>query len=333
MRMTRQIFLSVVLMALATSAFAHHSPARFQTDQVVAVQGTVVAFDWRNPHVYLTIEDDDGAEWLMEANATSILRRNGWARESFSQGDVVTVRANPNRDPARTHASLISVIAADGTEFSGRSGNRNAVGTDPDARADSPAGVWRGEPSLAFRMLFAMIDHPLTEKGAAARDAYDESMDPVASCVPWPTPRLVAWNAFYLVELDIGEQEIRFRSEFDNVERIIHMDGRPHPKNGERTNQGHSIGWWEDGTLVVDTRLFADSRSPVADGIPSGEQKHVIERYTLTEDGRRMTVDLFVEDPEYLAEPFTGQVIWHYAPHLDMLRFDCDPEVAGRFIQ
>lgn len=36
--------------ALATSAVAHHSRARFETDAVATVQGTVTSFSWTNPH-------------------------------------------------------------------------------------------------------------------------------------------------------------------------------------------------------------------------------------------------------------------------------------------
>jgi hypothetical protein len=35
--------------------------------------------------------------------------------------------------------------------------------------------------------------------------------------------------------------------------RTIYTDGRSHPKNLEPSYYGHSIGWWEGDTLVVDT--------------------------------------------------------------------------------
>ena len=43
---------------------------------------------------------------------------------------------------------------------------------------------------------------------------------------------------------------------------------------------------FRDGdVLVVDTRNFAFHRSPYQMGVPSGNQKHVVERYQLIEDG------------------------------------------------
>ena len=324
---------SITVFLTASIAWAHHSPARFITDQVVVVQGDIVDFDWRNPHVYLTVRDKVGSDWLVEANSTANLTRVGWTRDSLKIGEAITFRANPNRDAAKTHVSLISITKENGENMAGRMGDGSAYGADSVASTSSLTGVWQGIPGQAFGMLFAMIDHPLTEKGAAAKSAFNESMDPITECITWPTPRLSMWSAFYLLEFDVSEDTIILRSEFDNTERVIHMDGRGHPEAGVRTNQGHSIGWWEGDTLVVETTLFADHRSPVADGIPSGSQKHVVERFSLTEDGTQLVVDLLVEDPEFLAKPFSGQLDWHYSPHLEMLTFECIPEVSGRFVQ
>lgn len=314
-------------------AFAHHSPARFLEDQVVAVHGKVLRLDWKNPHVYLVVEDDKGVEWLFETNATSNLTRLGWSKDSFTNGDVVTVRALANRDPDKTHAMLLSAVAANGKNYTTRVA-KLSVGNGADGEtADSLNGVWQGDAELAFKLLFGVINHPTTEKAEVARALYDESMDPITECITWPTPRLVAWGAFYLLEFEIADNAIRMRSEFDRLERIIHTDGREHPVGGERTSQGHSIGWWEGDTLVVDTRLFADSVSPVADGIPSGAQKHVVERYTLTDDGTQVDVEILLEDPEYLAEVFSAKLTLNYLPNQEMLPFDCDPAVSKRFIQ
>jgi hypothetical protein len=134
------------------------------------------------------------------------------------------------------------------------------------------------------------------------------------------------------------------RSEFFNVDRTVHMDGRGHPREGERTNQGHSIGRWEDGALVVDTTLFAEhrlgnsqglsiaSRLANTQGLPSGPRKRVVERYQLSQDGTRLLINFVLEDPDYLAEPLTISTEWDFAPTLQPLRFGCDPEQAQRFL-
>ena len=105
-----------------------------------------------------------------------------------------------------------------------------------------------------------------------------------------------------------------------------------HPDPSERFVTGHSIGRWDGDTLVVDTRNFADHRSPYQIGIPSGGQKHVVERYRLTEDGTRIDMEFTLEDPEYLAEPMVHRRPLIYSPHLEMFAGECDPEATRRFL-
>ncbi len=48
-------------------------------------------------------------------------------------------------------------------------------------------------------------------------------------------------------------------------------------------------------------------------------------------DGRSLTLDVFLEDPEFLAESFRGTLNWDYTPDFEFYRYDCDPDVATRF--
>ena len=320
-----------VALLLPIPVSAHHSNSCFDLDRLVTFQGTVVSFEWTNPHVYLTVDDENGVEWLIETDATPVMSRSGWTRDSFVPGDAVTVRANPDRRSDKAHALLLSVDRSDGASLT--SWNRAGRFVDSESTtARDLGGVWRGEISTARAFINTMLDHPLTEKGEAARAEYDQTKNPTVACVTWPTPWIVG-GYLYLHEVELGEDVIVYRNEFYGTERVIYMDGRDHPDGGERTNQGHSIGWWEGDSLVVDTTLFADHRSPHAAtaGVPSGSQKHVIERYRLNESGTQATIDVFLEDPEYLAEPVTAQLTWTYSPHLEMLNLNCDAEVSTRF--
>jgi hypothetical protein len=49
----------------------------------------------------------------------------------------------------------------------------------------------------------------------------------------------------------------------------------------------------------------------------------VVERFSLSEDGTRAIVDVMVEDPEFLAEPFTGRTEMTYVPQLELHRYNC----------
>jgi hypothetical protein len=322
-------------------ASAHHSATIFDRQSVVAFQGTVTGFTWANPHVYIHVETRDSGgevvEWEIETDATPILTRSGWTRDSFVPGERVTVRANPDKNTERRHGLLISISKSDGSTFSARSYFlRDPDDTQSLARASDISGIWELSVDHFEPYYAAWAEVPLTENGLAALAAYDiRTENPSLQCIAPPTPTMLVGP--YLNEIELGEDVIFIRNERFNVERTIYMDGRGHPQNGERTNHGHSIGHWEGDVLVVDTANFAENRAPFfgrparAEGVPSGLGKHVVERFQLSEDGTHIVIDFVLEDPEYLAEPFTGTILWYYAPHFEYLGFDCDPENARRF--
>lgn len=325
---------------VVSPASGHHSAAIFDRESVVAFRGTVRGFSWTNPHVYIQVETEDDAggviEWEIETDATPILARSGWTSESFAVGDQVSVRANPDKNVRRNHALLVSIETEDGAVLSARSYFlRKTADLGSLASTSDFSGLWEMRFEDYDRYYAGWAEVGLTEKGAAAAAQYDVRSDsPAAQCVAAPLPSILV--APYLNEIELREDTIIIRNERFNAERTIYLDGRGHPENGELSNQGHSIGRWEDDVLVVDTTLFAEHRAPISgqqgnEGVPSGAGKHIVERYALSEDGTRIVIDFVLEDPEYLAEPFSGTVEWYYAPHFEMLGFGCNPEVSSRY--
>ncbi len=63
---------------------------------------------------------------------------------------------------------------------------------------------------------------------------------------------------------------------------------------------------------------------------PAGTQRWVTEWFRLSEDRTRLLIDFRVEDPEYLAETFTGTGAWVYMPELEPIGIGCGPEVSRR---
>jgi hypothetical protein len=80
------------------------------------------------------------------------------------------------------------------------------------------------------------------------------------------------------------------------------MDGRKHPDDLLPTWQGHSIGWWEGDTLVVDTVGYNDKFWFDRRGTPHTEQLHTIERYTRLNYGTLVT-EVALEDPAAFSRP------------------------------
>lgn len=329
-----QLTLAAAALTQGSLAGAHHSPIIFDMDTVIVIEGEVTQFDWRSPHTYLFVETTNEAgetqEWQFESDAVPILSRNGWAADTVVPGERVSVRANPDRNTERAHALLISLEKSDGSTLTPTAGDPNAPAA---VKRSTLAGIWEQgfENFLGFRS--AGLAVRTTPAGTAARQSYDvRTENPVARCIPYPSPMIVAVPQ-HLNEITIEADRVIIHNEFFNVRRTIWTDGREHPQDGERTNQGHSIGRWEDGVLVVDTRQFADSRSTLPGaGLPSGAQKHVVERYTLDADGTGISIDIFLEDPEFLAEPFTYTLQWRSSGYPELLTFTCEEDQATRFM-
>ncbi len=109
--------------SLGGAAFAHHSGAMFDNQKNVTLQGTVVEFQYTNPHSWLQImvagSDGKQVQWGFEAEGPSTLLRAGIKAKSFMPGDKVTVVGHPMKD-GRPAGGLVSVTKADGTVLSPR---------------------------------------------------------------------------------------------------------------------------------------------------------------------------------------------------------------------
>jgi hypothetical protein len=96
---------SLALAALTAGAVlpvsAHHSFAMFDTAKRMTMAGTVTAFEWTNPHVYIELDvpDDKGAvkHWSVELGSPSILMQAGWKFTDVKAGDKITVVLSPLR--------------------------------------------------------------------------------------------------------------------------------------------------------------------------------------------------------------------------------------------
>ena len=104
------------LASLAAPAFAHHSFAMFDQKKVMTLQGTVVEFQWTNPHAFIELEAKGGRHWSIELNSPNNLKRQGWTKAALKPGDKVSVRIAPLRD-GRSGGLFLDLTKADGTVF------------------------------------------------------------------------------------------------------------------------------------------------------------------------------------------------------------------------
>jgi hypothetical protein len=86
--------------------------------------------------------------------------------------------------------------------------------------------------------------------------------------------------------------------------RQIFLDGRAHPKDVNPSWLGHSIGHWDQDTLVIDTVGFNGKAWLNFDGHPASEQLHVVERYRRPDLGH-LQYEITVDDPGAYSKPWT----------------------------
>jgi hypothetical protein len=91
----------MALASAALPALAHHSFAMFDQKKVMTLEGTVVQFQWTNPHAFIELEVPNGARaqrWSIELNSPNNLTRQGWRRSSLKPGEKISVRVAPLRN-------------------------------------------------------------------------------------------------------------------------------------------------------------------------------------------------------------------------------------------
>jgi hypothetical protein len=81
---------------LGSVALAHHARSAYSEEDVM-LEGVVVGFTWRNPHVQLAFDvtDENGKTetWRGELSAVTSMIAAGLNRNTFKAGDAVTVEA------------------------------------------------------------------------------------------------------------------------------------------------------------------------------------------------------------------------------------------------
>jgi hypothetical protein len=86
--------------------------------------------------------------------------------------------------------------------------------------------------------------------------------------------------------------------------RVIHTDGRPHPKDPDPTFNGNSVARWEGDTLVIDS-IALDNRVPNFGGWFHSEEEHVIERISRPSKNY-LVYQVTIEDPIVLENPWVS---------------------------
>jgi len=333
--------LGITALLPASTVLAHHSvSAYFDTSQVIEVQGELTEVRWRNPHVGFTInvrnENGEETSWEISGTSLSHLGRLGLTADMFTLGEVVTFAGSPSRQSIPA-LQTSNVLMANGEEIAlNTNGRRHWSEGIEDRLRVTPAGVdarddgdtvgrslfrvWSTPTRPADRNSLGESGYPLTAAAHTAQLAWDPLTDnPIINCVGKGMPAIM--SPPYPMELvDNGDVIVYRQEEFDSA-RTIHMNPATAPAP-ELSKMGHSVGHWEGETLVVNTSL---STWPYLDGggTPISADAEYEERFTVSDDGKRLNYTVLVTDPTTFTEPVLLDRFWLWVPGVQVEAYDC----------
>ncbi len=161
-----------------------------------------------------------------------------------------------------------------------------------------------------------------TDAAAAYTEAWDPADDPSIQCEYFGAFRTILHNDPILIEQH--EDRVAIKPEDMASDRTIHMDGRDHPASGPKSGTGHSIGWYEGRTLVVETVDVAANIAEDNLAIHNSDQASSMERYTLSEDGTRLHMQFTLTDPMMYYEPLTFERTRLFTPEVSLEDAPCE---------
>ncbi len=339
------LFAAVLLAGLPQTATAHHSVAGFfDANTQVEIAGVITRVRWRNPHTVFVVDvtNDDGTvtEWKIESGALGVLRSRGLAREFVQVGDNVKILGDKSLR-GRPEMFARNMLLANGQEvlltvpskayFSlQQEGGLLEAEFDPEVVAAARAnanGIFRvWSTNFAARRqgprprMFTG-GYPLKPEAKAIQEQYDAGDTALLGCFDWTMPRLMA-NPLPVEFIDEGDR-IRVRFEENDERRVIHLDDTRAP--GELSRMGFSTGRWEGETLVVETTGITPERLDNL-GTPFSEDIHLLERFTVTENGNRLEYNVRVTDPNTFTESFEENRFWEWRPEIVVGSYICEQD-------
>jgi hypothetical protein len=92
---------------------AHHSRAMFDVNELVSVEGMVTKVEWRNPHMWVTLDvpasDGKMESWGFEGSGAASMVAAGISPQILKVGNRVKIIAHPPRDKSQHTAEFMGM--------------------------------------------------------------------------------------------------------------------------------------------------------------------------------------------------------------------------------
>ncbi len=335
MKTLRWVAGSMYLLGAVAAAHAHHSYTEFDRDQTIEIEGTLLAVKWQNPHTQIEVRVAGSREpvvWDIETGSVNSMRRQNAPLEAFKAGEAVKVAGWPSkRSAARMYATN---VLGGGYELKFQTPVQRWPGATSYSEFNvATAAVAGGAPTL-FRVwsmdprdldtrpgFLNRYQYSLTDAAAQAVAAFDPVTQSVSTgCTPKGMPLLMG-QPFPIEFVDRGDVILLRLEEYDTV-RTIYLAEAAQRASQAASPLGRSLGHWDNGALVVETDLI-DTPYFSSTGIPLSQAARTIERFSLSDDGRRLVYNLTVTDPTTFTTPAQAMRAWVARDGEQVLPFDC----------
>jgi len=225
-----------------------------------------------------------------------------------------------NSNTVAAPASLNPGATAGAAGRAGAAGPGAAGGAGAIGPAAVPIGLGRGGVGPCTPIPYMAWTRGVSD------DRRRNELEPHTRCKPSGGPR--QWLTPYGAEfLELADQKVAYIFDIGGPHtfRTIFMDGRKHPEDLTPTYYGHSIGWWESDTLVVDTVGFNERFWIDRGQLPHTDRLHLIEKYTRTSLDT-MRYELTIDDPGAYTAPFTGTSNLRWQNGTELFEYICQQQ-------
>jgi len=328
---------------------AHHAASTPFVDEMIVIEGYVTDFNFKMPHVTISLnvvdESDQKTEWMATAPAPNSLQRRGWKADTIQEGQYIRLIGKKSRFGKPMVLLDSRTFNEDADDFYFEVNPATNVVTrvirGPTANVDLSEveferlplnledgrpnlhGLWGRLPGRSSPRAAGRENVPLSELGASIQADWDPANDPIfTECAQHGLIR----QAISGMPLKITQNEdhLIFEYEEDAITRTIYLDDRGH-QNDEYSNFGSHRAYYQDTKLVIES-FNLNSRLTSLGGNRLSNQTTTVETYEHVHHqdfGSTLQVEIVISDPLHLTSDWTMTFPKYYDEDYEFLEVDC----------